>query len=212
MEILIALFLIILIGLWLRSPADKGRRGERRVGRTIARGLDPDEYVVFDDLVLETPDGTTQIDHVIVSPFGVFVIETKNYSGWIFGDLKSRTWTQVLYRKKSRFQNPLHQNFKHVKAVETLLSLNEGAIHSVVAFVGKAEFKTDLPWNVVSLKELVPYIRSKNQRILGDQQVEDIAEKLSSHKAVQGSTSSRPTKSLGPNQEPICPRCGNPMV
>ena len=57
MEILLAI-LIILIWLLLRSPADKGKRGERRVGRAIARGLNPDEYVVFHDLVLETPDGT----------------------------------------------------------------------------------------------------------------------------------------------------------
>ncbi len=59
----------------------------------------------------------TQLDHVVVSRFGVFVIETKNYRGWIFGSEKQPQWTQQIYRQKNRFQNPLHQNASSAKNV-----------------------------------------------------------------------------------------------
>jgi len=107
------------------------------------------------DLVLPTPDGTTQVDHVIVSRFGVFVIETKNMTGWIFGDERSRKWTQTLYRKKYPFQNPLRQNYKHVKAVESIAGLRSRCVHSVVVFVGGSKFKTPMPANVVYRRGLV---------------------------------------------------------
>lgn len=68
-------------------------------------------YVRFHDVMLPTPDGTTQIDHVFVSRFGVFVVETKNMAGWIFGSERGRRWTQVLPGgRKTSFQNPLRQN------------------------------------------------------------------------------------------------------
>lgn len=56
----------------------------------------PDEYHIFNDLFLENNGYTTQIDHVVVSPYGVFVIETKGYKGWILGGENSDYWTQVI--------------------------------------------------------------------------------------------------------------------
>ena len=90
---------------FLRRPKVKGRIGETIVSVGALKRLDPKIYRVFNDVVLPRPDGkgTTQIDHVVVSPFGIFVIETKNYGGWIFGDEDSRYWTQTIYGKKSRF-------------------------------------------------------------------------------------------------------------
>jgi hypothetical protein len=65
----------------------------------------------------------------LVSPFGVFVIETKNYKGWILGDEKQRQWMQQIYGKKNRFQNPLHQNQLHVRALMDFLALPESPFH-----------------------------------------------------------------------------------
>lgn len=116
------------------------------------RKLDPTQYRVFHDLYLPHPseEGTTQIDHVVVSPFGIFVIETKNYRGWIFGSEKQGQWTQQIFRKKHKFQNPLHQNKLHVKALMQFLNLPEDHFHSVVLFIGNAEFKTEMPENVLN--------------------------------------------------------------
>ncbi len=135
----------------LGSATFKGWFGERMVCRGLDR-LDPKIYRQFHDLYLPRPDGqgTTHLDHVVVSPFGIFVIETKNYKGWIFGSEKQPKWTQQIYRTKNRFQNPLHQNHLHVKALMTLLGLPENAFHSLVFFIGGAEFKSPMPDSVLN--------------------------------------------------------------
>ncbi len=58
----------------------------------------------MNSLTVQLQYGTTQIDHLLVSRFGVFVIETKHYNGWIFANPKHPTWTQVIYKKISNFK------------------------------------------------------------------------------------------------------------
>src|SRR5690606_15371974 len=91
----------------LKSPQFKGAVGERRVKRLIRRRLDPSIYREFSNVTVPVGDGTTQIDHIYVCPFGVLVIETKNLRGWIFGGKHQAQWKQIIYRKKVKFQNPL---------------------------------------------------------------------------------------------------------
>lgn len=142
---------LLLVVKFFKSPIVKGWLGEWQVRRGLKR-LDPAVYRHFHDLYLPRPDGqgTTQIDHVVISPFGILVIETKNYRGWIFGTEKQREWTQQIYRRKSRFQNPLHQNQLHVRALSNFLGLPEERFFPVVFFVGNAEFKTPMPGNVIN--------------------------------------------------------------
>src|SRR6478609_6172097 len=131
-----------LFGFWvlfkiLASPVFKGWLGEIMVNRIGLKRLDPALYRTFGDIYLPRPDGkgTTQIDHIVVSRFGIFVIETKNYKGWIFGSESQRQWTQQIYRKKSSFQNPLHQNKLHVRALMSFLGLPENRFLPVVFFI-----------------------------------------------------------------------------
>ena len=206
--ILGVLGLVVLLR-WLRP---RGGPGELRVRATIRRRLNRKEYRPVHDLTLPTLDGTTQVDHVVVSPFGIFVIETKDLAGWIFGDERSRRWTQVLFKQKHRFQNPLHQNYKHRKAVENLLNLEPRCLHSVVVFVGKSEFKTVMPPNVLERRGLVPYIRSKTDVLLSDEEVEESIRVLEAHVS-NAETRRRHMDNLERNErDPICPRCGNAMV
>ena len=95
--------------------------GEVLVRKVLTKNLPKESWHLLNNVTLKLENGTTQIDHVLVSRFGVFVIETKHYKGWIFGDEKSREWTQVIWGRKYRFQNPLHQNYRHLKAVQALL-------------------------------------------------------------------------------------------
>jgi hypothetical protein len=106
----------------LGSARFKGRRGERRVARLLRRYLPADTYRVMHDVTLPAPEGTTQIDHICVSRFGIYVLETKHYSGWIFGCAQDHTWTQTLRRRSRRFQNPLRQNHRHIRVLVSLLS------------------------------------------------------------------------------------------
>src|SRR5205807_616293 len=73
-------------------------------------------YHHFRKIILPTSRGSCEIDHLIVSPFGLFVIESKDRSGWIFGEESERNWTAVHFKNKYTFQNPLHQNYGRMKA------------------------------------------------------------------------------------------------
>lgn len=171
-------FVILALVSGLKSPRLRGAAGERRV-RHALRKLPSEEYHLFNDVTLPTRRGTTQVDHVLLSRFGVFVIETKNMSGWIFGSADQAKWTQVLRRQKRQFQNPLRQNYAHVKAIEQILELPPSAVHSLVAFTGEARPKTLLPDNVVwSGKALLASIRSRQVEILTAHQVKNLAETL----------------------------------
>jgi len=132
----------------IKSPWFKGKMGEFIVNLSAKWLLDKKQYHLIKNITLPTEDGTTQIDHVIVSIFGVFVVETKNMKGWIFGNPNQKTWTQKIYKHTSKFQNPLHQNYKHIKTLEALLGLSEKQVHSVIVFVGGSTFKTEMPENV----------------------------------------------------------------
>ncbi len=139
--------LLILVGSF-KSPWFKGYIGEVIVNFAIKVRLDKDEYHLIKNVTLPTEDGTTQIDHILVSSKGVFVVETKNMKGWIFGSEKQRQWTQKIYKHTSKFQNPLHQNYKHTKTLASCLDIPESKIFSVIVFVGDSEFKTEMPTNV----------------------------------------------------------------
>lgn len=76
------------------TASQKGKRGETRVSLILSRL--PEEYTILNDLVFQTENGTTQIDHVVVSKYGVFAIETKNYRGEIYGDDNRKEWTQLI--------------------------------------------------------------------------------------------------------------------
>lgn len=177
--LLVGLALIVILAKIAMSARFKGWLGEWGVRKGLDR-LDPTTYRAFHDLYVPRPDGegTTQIDHVVVSPFGIFVIETKNYGGWIFGTEKQRQWTQQIYRNKFRFQNPLHQNNLHIDALSEFLNLPDEPLHSVIFFIGQAEFKTRMPDNVIS-KGLIKWIQKHQTRYLDPTTVDEVNATLS---------------------------------
>ena len=175
----------------LRTPI-KGALGETAVKAGAGLSLPSSVYRRYHDVTLPTAGGTSQIDHVFVSEFGVFVVETKNMNGWIYGTEKDRKWIQVFPGgQKYTFQNPLRQNYGHVKAIEDALAgigLAKGIVKSVVVFVGEAEFKRDLPENVTVGFGAARYIRSFRTRVLTQEQVAENLhdDRVWPHEAVLG--------------------------
>ena len=121
------------------------------------------------DLTLPTTyDGTTQIDHIVVSRFGVFVIETKNMTGKISGgDRQEEMDTAVLFLRKETQNSKIRaiRTTRHVKTVQELLGVPEDEIHNVVVFVGSAKLEIwpQRPANVVVRigRGLIDYIKSE---------------------------------------------------
>lgn len=141
----------------------KGVLGEFLVNFLLKTFLPKDQYSLIKNVTLPTDDGTTQIDHIVVSQFGVFVIETKNMKGWIFGNAKQKQWTQKIFKYTGKFQNPLHQNYKHTQTLGSCLAIPSEHIYSVIVFVGDSTFKTKMPENVTYARGCIKYIKSKNE-------------------------------------------------
>ena len=156
----------------------KGKVGEFWINTNVKMRLDEKVYRLIKNVTLPTDDGSTQIDHIVVSVYGVFVIETKNMKGWIFGGEHQRTWTQKLFKESYKFQNPLFQNYKHTQTLKLLLQLSNEQIHSVVAFTGESTFKTPMPENVTQGSGYIRYIKSKTKPVLPESDVQNIIVKI----------------------------------
>jgi hypothetical protein len=160
----------LVIGVVVKQRLQQSRNlGEARVINLLANLRCP--HVLINNITLPAENGTTQIDHILITEAGLFIIETKHYSGWIFGDPNKPKWRQVIYRVKTSFQNPLHQNYGHVKTVQALFKLPESAFISVVVFTGNAEFKTDLGPNTVLLSQLTRFVEQHGEKILDERQM-----------------------------------------
>jgi len=156
----------------LRSKRFKGGIGERRVRKAIRRHLDKAVYHSCSNLLLPTKDGTTEIDHVLLSPYGIFVLETKNMQGLISGSRQEKIWTQEIGGRIRSFQNPLHQNYKHTRTLHELLGIPEQQIFSLVVFAGACSFGTPMPENAVDLDGLIPFIKARKKRLLSVTQIQ----------------------------------------
>lgn len=173
----------MLLSVLVRSAAFKGWWGEYKVRRWLAQDLDAQHYHCAHNITLRRQDGsTTQIDHVVISPYGVFVLETKHLRGWIFGGEKQRTWTQTIYRHRTSFPSPLHQNWGHIKALEELLQLPLQHLHSVVVFTGDCQFKTAMPAHVTQGRAVTALIRSYREEVLDTPAVAQLVSALSHHR------------------------------
>ncbi|MGA1932470.1 nuclease-related domain-containing protein [Arcobacter sp. YIC-464] len=171
-EFIILFILIVIIGFIFKSPIVKGIIGEKSVYIVLNNLLNKEKYFIMQDITLEKKDDTTQIDLIVFSIYGIFVIEVKNYKGWIFGNTNQKTWTQSIYKKKNKFQNPLYQNYKHIKFLEETLNISMNNIFkNVVVFTGDSKFKTKLPNNICTIPNLVLYIQSFNKPILSRKDV-----------------------------------------
>jgi len=209
--------LLILIVIF-KSPWFKGYIGEVIVNFTINIRLDKDDYHLIKNVTLPTEDGTTQIDHILVSSKGIFVLETKNMKGWIFGSEKQRHWTQKIFKHTSKFQNPLHQNYKHTKTLSSCLDIPDSKIFSVIVFVGDSEFKTEMPENVTYAGGFIRYINSKQETILSATEIRLAIQKIETGRLKPSIKTHREhaqhvkdikvQKAFGKS----CPKCGSTMV
>lgn len=186
MLILIFLMLIVLLPGLLKLPNVRGMLGEFQINTCARLSLDQNQYALIPDVTIPVAEGTSQIDHLIISEYGIFVIETKNMAGWIYGSEHDQKWMQVLYRYKKRFPNPIRQNYSHVCAISELLDVPREKIFPIVVFAGDATFKTTMPDCVFRHGEYISYIKSKTRKLFTRKEVLDLITKLFDHRLVPG--------------------------
>lgn len=211
----------LVIFIKVKMPMWKGKYSEKLVNDSLLSL--PDEYVIFNDLLFESNGYSTQIDHIVVSPYGVFVIETKGYKGWIMGGEYSEYWTQVIYKYRHQFYNPIRQNDGHVRSLRYLLKNSfDIPFIPVVVFNNAAEIKVSVKDHVVvnrnGLKEAILQYNSKQ---LNREQVQWIVqtiqqnstdadkEKVKRHKQKAKERQHRTQDRI---RQGVCPQCGGKLV
>ena len=225
---------VCLIAWIFKQPAVKGKCGELFVAWVLKKRLDKNVYRILNDVMIpDSAGGTTQIDHIVLSPYGIFVIETKNMKGWIFGDRNSDKWMQQIYRCKNQFQNPFRQNYKHIVSLAELIGLPVDSMQHIIVFLGFCTLKTrdKLPESLVTnASELFAYINTFEQAKFNDETLDHIQSILLESRLknthinrrehieyVSGIANSK--NSSAAVSEPsagdfavVCPSCGAPMI
>ena len=195
----------------------RGFMGEFWV-KTELNKLPKDKYIVLNNIMIRSSKGSHQIDHIVISKYGIFVIEMKNYYGLITGDEYKDKWTQHLGKNKYYFNNPIHQNYGHIKALEELLQIDKDKLISIICISNKAKVKVTAK-NVTQLDLLNRLIKSYNTEIINENLTElknkiesgNILDKEAKNEHVRNiRTTIKETENKIQNN--ICPKCGGKLV
>ena len=198
----------------------KGKAGEMRVAKILSK-LPEEEYRVINNLLIKQGNKTTQIDHVVVSEYRIFVIETKHYRGWIYGDANREYWTQNIYGNKYDLWNPIHQNQGHIRALRRVLTdIPPGVFVSIVTFSKQASLDIRNSENVIYWDELKDVIRSYQRKLISTEQAQNTYETLLAanidSKDNQKQHVRHVREQISKREETIakgrCPRCGGELV
>lgn len=196
----------------------KGAYAEDKVARRLAQL--PEEYHVFNDVYIRSDNRSVQIDHVVISRYGVFVIETKNYKGWVYGSANAEHWTQNIYGRKYQLYNPTRQNASHVNALCNLFRITRDKAIPIIVFAGSATVRCSTDCYVVYLSQLRRVIDQHKSVQFTDEQVMQMVRKLSEalvtdknrkrehvHEVRQQIAEKERLEANG-----ICPRCHGQLV
>ena len=203
----------------------KGDIGELALALNV-KDLDKNKYRKIHDIKLKNTSNhtkTSQIDHLIISTYGIFCIETKGYKGKIYGKEFSKDWVQYLSNQKNYFMNPVLQNYGHIKAVENILknSYPNMKYFSIIAFSAEAnldsiEVKKAKICKISKVSDLIKDL-SKDE-ILKKEDLDKIEILIKENKSYQSDFShTRDIKKLKKEnkekiEKTICPRCGGKLV
>ena len=207
------------------SKISRGEKGEKKV-KDILSGRIKEYHKVLNDLTFVNPNSemTHQIDHVLIHPHGVFVIETKNYYGKIISDTHDSFWLKEVKGKVERISNPLKQNKSHARMVNKYLPKGKHATHVVVFVKNNAPYMGDE--NVINLKDLLLFINTyPYDEELSKEEIDSIYKTLKSNsskiskkehlenigylKQIRQENQLEISEAL---ESRVCPRCGGHII
>ena len=216
MPFLIAFIVVVFAFIvWSRTNHGKGVLGELFVRVVIGRTKAGKKYVLNNVMIEQENGRTTQIDHVVIKKKGVFVIETKNRAGYIYGNENDREWTQVLsYGKvKNRFYSPVKQNNSHVYHLSKKVS-KRARFYSIIVFL-RANIRYVNAPGVCTISGLKRALRGGDDNLSVAQMeaiYNEIASENKSHKISTAQHVRNIKKTQRDIEHNICPRCGKKLV
>lgn len=217
--IILTMIIALLIMVKIYKSKIKGYVGERLVSKKLKK-LNKRKYKIINNVLLKTSKGSTQIDHIVVSRYGIFVIETKNYKGIITGSEYDDNWNQILINKSETLRNPIKQNNGHIKALKDLIpELRYKNIKSIILFTKRAKLKVNCKSNVTYFNKVNKIIKKYRNEEFTKEEVEEIYNKLNelnvnsfkerkAHIKNVKRNIKHAEKSIRKNK---CPRCGGEL-
>ncbi len=170
--IVIALFVLLLIfsiiiNIFYKPIYKKivGRAGEHWVKKRLSE-LPQDTYYVLNNIMISAQNTTHQIDHIVVSKYGIFVIEAKQYTGYIVGNKYDKKWTRKVGKKTYYYLNPIRQNYGHVKSICELLNIEEDKVFNIVCVPSTAKLKVENDGELTRYYNLTERILSYKTEII----------------------------------------------
>ena len=129
----------------LKAPDEKGPLGEYLITYVLDNTLATTGYPTYTNLIVPNAGSsaqTAEIDVLLLTAKGIFVFESKNYAGWIFGSANQRQWTASISKtEKNRFYSPILQNRTHIRALADYLGLETSAFRSYIVFSARCVLK-----------------------------------------------------------------------
>ena len=168
---------------------NKGKYGEYLTYKYLKRFEKQGAKFLFNIYVPKKDEETTEIDVLMISNKGIFVFESKNYSGWIFGSDNQKYWYQILpagrrRNHKQKFYNPVFQNKTHVKYLKSLLG-EIAPMHSIITFSDRCTLKNINIQNSMvkvikryQVYNLISSIYNNSEDYLSNEQIDEIYNKL----------------------------------
>lgn len=210
----LGIFLAVAI-IFFRTPTGKGVWGEFQVKIALGKNKVNRKYVI-NNLMIINEGKSSQIDHVLITLKGIFVIETKNYAGTIYGQEDQKEWTQVLSygRVKNKFYSPILQNKTHIYALSKVIGRND-CFTSIIVFP-KAKLKTKTTTNVGYISSIKRRVKKQTKQIFTVEEMNVIYDQLIAYKnnpPVSLKEHVAGIKQMKSNiDNNICPRCGKPLI
>lgn len=194
----------------------RGNEGEWRVAKVLQQIAGADGKVI-NNFIFEGARTSVQIDHILLCNFGVFVIETKNYSGTIYGDESHKDWLQFFPNsdKREKFHNPLKQNAGHIYNLKKILPAGT-PVYGVVVFV-QNNVQHVTAEGVTGLNELWVEINKKNHgKVFTEMQIAKIyqvlCERMNTQISEEEHIQNVREMIAGVESNSVCPRCGGKLV
>ena len=216
---LFGILILLAIILQFLKPKIKGKYGEVKVSLRLSH-LNSIKYKVINDVLITHNGRSSQIDHLVISNYGIFIIETKNYKGWIFGHESAEEWTQTLYNNKYKLRNPIIQNWGHIQTLKTVLSEFPFVPYfPIIVFAGEAKLiyiQSKVP--VITSNKLIHCIsESSTTEYLSNEEVDQIYQKIVRLNSTESaSRKSHIKRAITAKQNnwvsKTCPRCDGRLI
>lgn len=173
--------------------------------------LPKDKYKILNNLLIFVNNKSHQIDHVVVSSYGIFCIETKQYNGYIVGDKYDKYWIRKAGKKRYYYTNPIRQNYGHCKALSELLHIEESKIINIVCISSNAKLNIKHDGEVVNYYTTVNKIKAYKDEIINNPK--EITEIILNNNRKDKKSKKEHIKSINKIvDKSVCPKCGGKLI